>query len=218
MHFAPEIGKDLDPTLVVAGEWSHWRNVQSIPFLIHPATELGILMQSSMAIATNANAQKTELAQRILGRPKIGISIRPLNQVYIYLMTPTWPFSQYYFLYKFVNCLAFVSQLGNFLATGGKSCTEACTVKGLICDIDVIRHVASDFSICKETLKVLRATAEREGTFPDDNSGCTYHPGGTGFYQLMNNGKPTTCDVKNSDGSRQRVCSCKGEIPGHQYR
>ena len=131
-------------------------------------------------------------------------------------MTPTWPF--YYFLYKFVDCLAFVSQLGNFLATGGKSCTEACTVKGLICDIDVIRHVASDFSICKETLKVLRATAEREGTFPDDNSGCTYHPGGTGFYQLMNNGKPTTCDVKNSDGSRQRVCSCKGEIPGHQYR
>ena len=210
---------DLDLTLVVVMEWSHWRNVQSIPFPIHPATELGILMQSSMAIATNANAQKTELAQRILGRPKIGISIRPLNQVYIYLMTPTWPFhSQYYFLYKFVDCLAFVSQLGNFLATGGKSCTEACTVKGLICDIDVIRHVASDFSICKETLKALRATAEREGTFPDDNSGCTYHPGGTGFYQLMNNGKPTTCDVKNSDGSRQRVCSCKGEIPGHQYR
>ena len=61
MHFAPEIGKDLDPTLVVAGEWSHWRNVQSIPFPIHPATELGILMQSSMAIATNANAQKRSM-------------------------------------------------------------------------------------------------------------------------------------------------------------
>ena len=109
----------------------------------------------------------------------------------------------------------FAFQLGTFLATGGISCTEACTVKGLVCDIDIIRHVASDFSICKETLKALGTTAEREGTFPDDNSGCTYHPGGTGFYQLMNNGNPTTCDVKNSDRSRQRVCSCKGKLPAH---
>ena len=94
MHFAPEIGMGLDLTLIVGGEWNHWRNVQSIPFPIHFATELGILMQSSMAIATNANAQKTELAQRILGTFKIGISIRPLNQVYIYLMTPTWLFGK----------------------------------------------------------------------------------------------------------------------------
>ena len=103
------------------------------------------------------------------------------------------------------------------MATGGTSCTEACKAKGLICDTDAIRHVANDFSICKETLKALGTTADDEGAFSDDNSGCTYHPGGTGWYQLMNNGNPTTCDVINSDPSRQRVCSCKGKFSWNQH-
>ena len=53
---------DLDLTLVVVMECSHWRNVQSIPFPIPLATELGISMQLIMAIATNANAHKMEHA------------------------------------------------------------------------------------------------------------------------------------------------------------
>ena len=52
----------LDLTQKVERELSHWQNVQSIPFPIPPATELDILMRLIMAIATNANAQKTEHA------------------------------------------------------------------------------------------------------------------------------------------------------------
>ena len=108
------------------------------------------------------------------------------------------------------------------MATGGTSCTEACKSKGLTCDVDSILSIASDLSTCKETIQKLGKSGDNEGTFPDDNSGCTYHPNGNGWYQLMNNGKPTTCDVKNSDGTRQRVCSCKGKaacltiLPGSQ--
>ena len=53
---------DLDLTLTAVMEWSHWQNVQSMPFSIPPATELGILMQLIMAIATNANAHKADHA------------------------------------------------------------------------------------------------------------------------------------------------------------
>ena len=97
------------------------------------------------------------------------------------------------------------------MATGGTSCTEACKLKGLTCDVDSILSIATDLSTCNETIQKLGKTAASQGTFTDDNSGCTYHPNGNGWYQLMSNGKPTTCDVKNSDGTRQRVCSCKGK-------
>ena len=97
------------------------------------------------------------------------------------------------------------------------SCTEACKSKGLTCDVDSILSIATDLSTCNETIQKLGKTAASQGTFTDDNSGCTYHPNGNGWYQLMNNGYPTTCDVKNSDGTRQRVCSCKGKIRFRQY-
>ena len=110
-----------------------------------------------------------------------------------------------------ISLLYHFNVLGYFLATGGTSCTEACKSKGLTCDVDSILSIATDLSTCNETIQKLGKTAASQGTFPDDNSGCTYHPNGNGWYQLMNNGYPTTCDVKNSDATRQRVCSCKGK-------
>jgi len=97
-----------------------------------------------------------------------------------------------------------------FLADGGKTCTEACKDRGGKCNLAAIEYVAGSVSICKETIESLGKTPTRGGRYRDDNSGCTYHPGQTGWFQVMDNGKGTTCDARNRDRSRQRVCACGG--------
>ena len=52
------------------------------------------------------------------------------------------------------------------------------------------------------------------GTYADDDSGCTYHPGQTGWAQVMHSGRSSgtppapSCDDVNADTSRRRVCAC----------
>ena len=94
------------------------------------------------------------------------------------------------------------------MADGGQTCSEACENKGERCDLEAIQHVASEVSICKETVESLGKTPGKQGRYKDDNSGCTYHPGQDGWAQVYDNGTETTCDARNADGSRQRVCSC----------
>ena len=98
------------------------------------------------------------------------------------------------------------------MADGGKTCTEACKDKGGECNLAAIEYVAGSVSICKETIESLGKTPKRGGRWRDDNSGCTYHPHQSGWYQLMDNGKGTTCDARNRDRSRQRVCACGEEL------
>ena len=63
---------------------------------------------------------------------------------------------------------------------------------------------------CKTIIESLGKRPQKGGQYPDDRSGCTYHPGEEGWYQLMaEGGKPPTCGEVNADPLRQRVCACK---------
>jgi len=55
------------------------------------------------------------------------------------------------------------------------------------------------------------------GMYPDDDSGCTYHPGQTGWAQVMHSGRDRgtapapTCAQVNADRSRRRLCACAAD-------
>jgi len=96
-----------------------------------------------------------------------------------------------------------------FLAPGGRSCTSECTHRGSVCDSQKVATAASSLPFCRSLLTGLGMSYGRSGTYHDDNAGCTYHPGQTGWAQIMQ--KPSNgpqCDVVNADRSRQRVCAC----------
>ena len=103
-----------------------------------------------------------------------------------------------------------------FLAPGGKSCTDACAAidEDYVCDTDLITAAAANVGACKAVLDSLAVEYERSGMYPDDDSGCTYHPGQDGWAQVMHSGRDDgtdpapTCDEDNADASRQRVCAC----------
>ena len=97
------------------------------------------------------------------------------------------------------------------MAQGGETCSEACEAMNATCDLGAIQDAASDVSVCKAMIESVGYAPSKGGRYPDDNSGCTYHPGQTGWYQLMDNGKDTTCEARNADKSRRRVCFCQVE-------
>ena len=97
------------------------------------------------------------------------------------------------------------------MAQGGETCSEACEAMNATCDLGAIQDAASDVSVCKAMIESVGYGPSKGGRYPDDNSGCTYHPGQTGWYQLMDNGKDTTCEARNADKSRRRVCFCQVE-------
>ena len=104
-----------------------------------------------------------------------------------------------------------------FLASGGKSCTEACATldEDYACDTDLITAAAANVSACKTVLDSLTVEYEHTGVYADDDSGCTYHPGQNGWAQVMNSGRDEgadpapTCDEINADANRHRVCACR---------
>ena len=97
-----------------------------------------------------------------------------------------------------------------YLADGGQSCDAACAAKGQKCDLLAITHIATEVSICKDTINGLGFSTGGGGRFKDDDSGCTYHPGQAGHHQLMDKSRTAspTCDEVNNDISRRRVCAC----------
>lgn len=96
-----------------------------------------------------------------------------------------------------------------FLAAGGESCTQFCTKQGKQCDPKALKEAASSPWECRRIIRSLGKRASRGGRYRDDNSGCTYHPGGPGLYQVMRRNGDPECDAKNADRSRQRICSCE---------
>merc|ERR1712187_707746 len=97
-----------------------------------------------------------------------------------------------------------------FLAQGGQSCTQACKDRGnRQCDAAALEAAAQSMSVCKKIVELWGGKTPQEGSdSPDDNSGCTYHPGDQGWYQLMRKDADPECAAVNSDPSRQRICSC----------
>ena len=97
-----------------------------------------------------------------------------------------------------------------FLADGGTSCDQACQKKGgaWMCDANSLKDAAASVAKCKSVIESLGKTPQRGGQYRDDNAGCTYHPGQTGWYQVMRKDGDPGCSVVNRDRSRQRVCSC----------
>ena len=105
-----------------------------------------------------------------------------------------------------------------FLADGGESCSTACAKDSpvaLACDLRAIAAAAASVASCKMVLSALGMSYTHSGMYPDDDSGCTYHPGQTGWAQVMNSGRDSgatpapTCNEVNAGSSRRRVCACK---------
>ena len=106
------------------------------------------------------------------------------------------------------------AQLGYFLASVKESCTQACQAKGKSCDASAIQVIAKQLSLCKRTIEDLGYTPQTGGIYRDDNSGCTYHSGQNGWYQIMDKSRTASppCDEINQGILRQRVCACKQGI------
>jgi hypothetical protein len=105
-----------------------------------------------------------------------------------------------------------------FLADGGESCSTACAKDSPVaraCDLRAITAAAASVATCKIVLSALGMSYTHSSMHFDDDSGCTYHPGQTGWAQVMNSGHDSgatpapTCDVVNADSSRRRVCACE---------
>ena len=95
---------------------------------------------------------------------------------------------------------------GYFLATGGQSCDNACASAGG-CDLSAITAAAASMEACEsviDDLGISYGMSTGPGT-SSDSSGCTYHPGQSGWAQLFGN---PTCGTVDPDVSRQRVCAC----------
>jgi len=96
-----------------------------------------------------------------------------------------------------------------FLAPGGWSCEKACKEQHSTCDAASIGAAAQSVDVCAKILETLGKTAgSGRGQYPDDNSGCTFHPGQAGWFQVMHKDDEPECDAENADSNRQRVCSC----------
>ena len=117
---------------------------------------------------------------------------------------------------SFIGALA----IEYFLADGGESCSAACakvSPVALACDLRAITAAAASVATCNAVLSALDMRYTTSAMYSDDNSGCTYHPGQTGWAQVMHSGLDSgatpapTCDEVNPDPSRRRVCACKEE-------
>ena len=115
---------------------------------------------------------------------------------------------------SFIGALA----IEYFLADGGESCSAACakvSPVALACDLRAITAAAASVATCNAVLSALDMRYTTSAMYSDDNSGCTYHPGQTGWAQVMHSGLSSgappapTCDEVNADPSRRRVCACK---------
>ncbi len=115
----------------------------------------------------------------------------------------------------FENCLGwqgrldddyFVRDGGYFLATGGQSCDAACASAGG-CDLAAITAAAASLEACKSIIDDLGASYGPSGCCgnPGDSTGCSYHPGQSGWAQVLGN---PTCGTVDPDVERQRVCAC----------
>ena len=97
---------------------------------------------------------------------------------------------------------------GYFLAQGGTSCSEACGARQQTCDVGAVVSAAASVARCKGIIEGLGKTPQTGAQYGDDDSGCTYHPGQSGWAQVMRQDGPPTCDAVNADHARQRVCAC----------
>jgi len=104
-----------------------------------------------------------------------------------------------------------------FLAPGGLSCTQACAARGATCHAEALSAAASSVPQCKRIIESLGFRPQRGGQYRDDNSGCSYHPGQTGWYQVLLKNCEPECSAVNADSARQRVCAC-GVEGGGQVR
>ena len=108
-----------------------------------------------------------------------------------------------------------------FLADGGESCSTACAARGSSwqshsCNLQAITAAAASIDNCKDVIRSLGMGFGPSGVYSDDDSGCTYHPGQTGWAQVMHSGRDNrpataaapTCSEVNGDSSRRRVCAC----------
>ena len=106
-----------------------------------------------------------------------------------------------------------------FLADGGKSCSKACADRSNnACNLRAITSAASSVARCRDVVSSLGMSFTKSGMYRDDDAGCTYHPGQTGWAQVMNSGRDSgatpapTCDEVNRDRSRRRVCACTSQL------
>lgn len=106
-----------------------------------------------------------------------------------------------------------------FLAAGGESCVAACATRAQECDLPRVTAAAASVAQCRAVVSALGVTFTKSGMYPDDDSGCTYHPGQTGWAQVMHTGRDQgtvpapTCAVVNRDRARRRVCACAARSP-----
>ena len=110
-----------------------------------------------------------------------------------------------------------------FLADGGESCSAACakvSPVALACDLRAITAAAASVATCSAVLSELGMNFTISAMYPDDDSGCTYHPGQTGWAQLMHSGLSSgappapTCDEVNADPGRRRHLEIRPEGAG----
>ena len=79
-----------------------------------------------------------------------------------------------------------------FLADGGESCSAACakvSPVALACDLRAITAAAASVATCNAVLSALDMRYTTSAMYSDDDSGCTYHPGQTGWAQVMHTGR-----------------------------
>lgn len=95
-----------------------------------------------------------------------------------------------------------------FLAPGGWSCTQACKARSQSCSEKALADAANSVAECKRIIESLGFSPQKGGQYADDNSGCTYHPGQMGWYQVMRKDGEPECSAVNADSQRERVCSC----------
>ena len=69
---------------------------------------------------------------------------------------------------------------------------------------------AESVDTCKNIIESLGKTPQSGGgVYQDNNSGCCYHPGQQGWYQvMMKGGEPPKCSEVSGHRLRQRVCAC----------
>ena len=129
-----------------------------------------------------------------------------------------------------------------FFAEGGQNCNEACymvVAGGAIkreCYLEPLKEAAKDQAACKSAIENMNLDKafpgdaagpghmgiQSVGTHADDNSGCTYYPS-HGLVQLMRkpdaagNGGDPTCEQRNPDKNRRRVCACRVKVTGKFY-
>lgn len=99
------------------------------------------------------------------------------------------------------------------MADGGQSCDQYCHTKNMQCDNTKLNQITSSYG-CKSAINYIKKnneealTTRMAATYRDKNSGCTYDPS-QNLIQIMKKNSQVTCNAKDGDTNRHRICPCK---------